>query len=118
MQALSTNFTEDPSGMGMCPICKVNYITDEENVCNTCIGESDLTEEEIDALYGGIVVDKNDGVDDDDMDSDGDDDLDELVALELEGEEEEEEEENEDELGDPLDDFEDLDDVDMDEEDR
>jgi len=100
MQALSTNYADEGANMGLCPICKVNYITEEENVCGTCVGESELSEEELDALYGGAGdkdVDPEDEIDDDD------DDL-EIISLEMEGEDEDMDDED---SSDPLDDFDD-----------
>jgi len=107
MQALSTNYADEGANMGLCPICKVNYITDEENVCGTCVGESELSEEELDALYAG----GNKETDPEDEITDDEDDL-EIISLEMEEEEEIEEEDD----SDPLDDFDDsLDDDDEDE---
>jgi len=102
MQALSTNYTEDAADKGLCPICKVNYITDEETVCGTCMDESELSEEEIDALYGGISIEK-DGSDPEDDDGD---DEDEDMILDLEDDDMEEDDlDLDDEEVDPLDDF-------------
>jgi len=112
MQALAINYTEESDNMGLCPICKVNYITDEEKYCSTCVGETELSEEELDALYGGITSES--GPDEEGGDTEDDDDVDddmEILSLDLEEEPEEEEEESED----PLDDFEDFDDEDDDE---
>lgn len=99
MQALSQS-GDDGANMGLCPICKVNYITDDETVCGTCNDESELSKEELEALYGGISVDK-DNADPEDEITDDDDEL-ELVTLSLEDEEMEEEEDSEEER-DPLD---------------
>ena len=119
MQALSVNYTGDGvAELGLCPICKVNYITEDETVCSTCMSESDLTEDELDALYGGIVVEKED-VKDDDIAED-DEDLEMITLGQLEGEEgEEEKDEEEEHTIDPLDDFDDsLDDDEEDEDDE
>jgi len=119
MQALATNFADEGALLGLCPICKVNYITDEEKYCETCVGESDLSEEELDALYGGIPADEEgeeeltDDDDDDDADDDMDDDM-EMLSLDLE--EEDEIEEDGEVSVDPLDDFEEVDDLDDEEE--
>ena len=103
MQALSTNYTEDASAnLGLCPICKVNYIMDEETVCTTCVDESDLSAEEIDALYGGISVEKETDPEDDEDDDDDEDDM-EIINLDME-DEETDDLDMEDEV-DPLDDF-------------
>jgi len=116
MQALSTNFADGADNdLGLCPICKVNYITEDETVCGTCIGETDLTDDELDALYGGVVVEKTE---DDKGEDAGDDDELEMISLgEMEGEAEEPEPEDEEHSADPLDDFDDsLDDDDEDDE--
>jgi hypothetical protein len=54
MQLLSTGIIdhEKVGEMGLCPICKINYITEDETVCSTCYAETDLTDEEITAMYG------------------------------------------------------------------
>jgi len=109
MQALSTNYTEDLTKMGLCPICKVNYITDDETACGTCVGESDLTEEELDALYGGVISDKE--TDENDEVTDDEDEL-ELITIDMDEGEDEADLIDEDEESDPLDDLdESLDDV-------
>ena len=114
MQALHSG-GDDSADMGLCPICKVNYITEDENVCSTCMGESDLTEEEIDALYGGVIAGDRD--DDGEDDPDDDDEELEILSMEVEGEDEEEIDEEEKTI-DPLDDFDDtLDDDDEEDED-
>ena len=91
----STNFTEDAGSMGMCPICKINYITEDETVCETCMGESDLSEDELDALYGGVEMGKDDEITDDDDE--------ELEILSMEIEEEGMEDDDEDELKEAMD---------------
>ena len=112
MQAL--NLLDEENKMGLCPICKVNYITEDENVCTTCVSESDLSEEELDRMYGGVEADGED-----DLDEEDDVDEDELEILGMSVEEEEEDEEDEQETIDPLDDFDDeLDDEDFDEDDE
>jgi len=119
MQALATNFADEGALLGLCPICKVNYITDEEKYCETCVGESDLSEEELDALYGGIPTEdetEEEQLSDDDEDEDEDDDMDDMEMLSLDLEEEEELEEDGEVSDDPLDDFEEVDDLDDDEE--
>ena len=98
----STNYTDDSGTMGMCPICKVNYITEDESVCETCIGESDLSEDELDALYGGVEM----GKDDDEL-TDDDEEL-EILSMEIE-EENLDEPEEEDELKDALNELDELD---------
>lgn len=106
MQALATNYTDDAGNMGLCPICKANYIADEETVCETCIGESELTEDEIDALYGGIEVDK----DGEEITDDGD----ELEMLGMEMGEEMSEEDLDDDDDDLLGESDDFDNDDKD----
>jgi len=113
MQALSTNYVDDSNTLGFCPICRVNYITDEETVCETCVVESELSKEELDALYGGIEVGKEETTDTEDEDLDDEEDL-EIVSLGLEDEEEESLDEDEESV-DPLSDFEELDDDDLEE---
>jgi len=109
MQALSTNYTEDLTKMGLCPICKVNYITDDENVCGTCVGESELTEEELDALYGSVVSDKE--TDENDEVTDDEDEL-ELISIDMDEGEGDEDMMDEEEGSDPLDDLDEtLDDI-------
>ncbi|MCL2850753.1 MAG: hypothetical protein FWE01_00105 [Firmicutes bacterium] len=110
MQALSTNYADEGANIGFCPICKVNYVTDDENVCGTCVDASELTEEELDALYGG-TNDKD--VDPEDEITDDEDDL-EIISLEMEGEEEDDM--DDEDASDPLDDFDDSLDEDDDEE--
>jgi len=112
MQSVSTNYAEDSASLGLCPICKVNYITEDENVCGTCVGESDLSEEEIDALYGNIAIER-DGVDEEDEIVDDEEEL-EILSLEMEDEMDEDMEED---SSDPLDDFEDPGEGDEDDED-
>ena len=103
MQALSTNYTDDRSTLGMCPICKVNYVTDEETVCGTCMDESNLSGEEIDALYGGIALEKDGSDEEDDMDDDEDDM--EIINLDMDEEDDMDDDLNLDtEEDDPLDD--------------
>ena len=116
MQALATNYTEGADNMGLCPICKVNYITDEEKYCDTCVSETELSEEELDALYGGIPSEGlgEELLDDDEDDDDADDEL-EMLSLDLE---EEEPEEEEIESADPLDDFEDIPDDELEDDDE
>ena len=110
MQALSTNYTEEGAGMGICPICKINYITEEETVCSTCVGESELSEEELDALYGGINVEKEIDPEDDIDDDEDDDDM--ILELEEEELDDDLDLDDEEEESDPLDDFDDnLDDI-------
>lgn len=108
MQALATNFA-DESGkeMGLCPICKVNFVTEEETVCSTCMSETDLTEDELDTLYGGVVTPEGDDVKEDEALSDSDDEEElEIISLADMGEEGEEEDESDEEVSsDPLDDF-------------
>jgi len=107
MQALATNFA-DESGkdMGLCPICKVNFVTEDETVCSTCMSETDLTEDELDTLYGGVVVTDGDDVKDEETLSDGDDEELEIISLADMGEEGEEEDDSDEEASaDPLDDF-------------
>jgi len=111
MQSLSTNFAEGNNDLGLCPICKVNYVTEDENVCGTCMGESDLSEEELDALYGGPVIDR-DSTDEEDEVVDDEEEM-EILSLDMEDEMDEDMEE---EGSDPLDDFEPGDD-DIDDED-
>ena len=109
---------DEDNKMGLCPICKVNYITEDETVCGTCMSESDLTEDELDALYGGVVVEKvEEEVKEDEL-TDEDDELEMITLGEMEGEEAEEPVEDEEQTPDPLDDFDDsLDDEDEDDED-
>ena len=114
MQALQTS-TVDGDSMGLCPICKVNYITDDETVCGTCMEESELTEEELDALYGGVSLDKDNSDPEDDI-TDDEDEL-EIITLDMDGEDIEEESDDEDE-SDPLEDDFDESFEDDDEEDR
>lgn len=108
MQALSTNFA-DESGkeMGLCPICKVNFVTEDETVCSTCMSETDLTEDELDTLYGGVVVQEGDAAKDEERLSGNDDEEElEIISLAEMGEEGEEEDESDEEVSsDPLDDF-------------
>jgi len=99
MQVLATNYVDEQNPMGLCPICKVNYIADEESVCETCSSESDLTKEELDALYGGIAVEKE--IDPEDEVTDDEEEL-EILTLDIEEEEEVIEDEEE---SDPLDDL-------------
>jgi len=117
MQALSTDFASgnDPE-LGLCPICKVNYITEEETVCGTCISESDMTEDELDALYGGVVVEGSDDAKEDDID---DEDGLEMISLgDMEEGDDELDEDDEEQTIDPLDDFDDsLEEVDEEDED-
>jgi hypothetical protein len=138
MQALGLNTPdpEDVTKLGLCPICKINYITEDETVCSTCYADTDLTDEELDERYGHNDI-KDDSENDDvgEEDDDGlqvidnedafladDDDL-ELINVDginnTEEEEEEEEEENKED-DDPLSDFEedDEDDDENDEEDE
>ena len=108
MQALATNFA-DESGkeMGLCPICKVNFVTEDETVCSTCMSETDLTEDELDTLYGGVVVpDVGEAKEEEALvESDGEEEL-EIISLAEMGEENEEEDETDEEVSaDPLDDF-------------
>jgi hypothetical protein len=111
MQALATNFT-DESGkeMGLCPICKVNFVTEDEAVCTTCIIETDLTEDELDARFGNAAaVDEDDAKEEETL-SDGDEDEEmEIISLSEMGEEgdDEEDETDEENSSDPLDDFDD-----------
>jgi len=109
MQALATNFA-DESGkeMGLCPICKVNFVTEDETVCSTCMSETDLTEDELDTLYGGVVVPSADEQKDEPEANENDEDEElEIISLADMGEEGEEEEDETDEeaSADPLDDF-------------
>ena len=66
MKAISTNLLDSSkvAELGLCPICKVNYITEDETVCSTCYADTDLTDEEIVAMYG----EKGSGDDEDDED--------------------------------------------------
>ena len=114
MQALNANLADED--VSLCPICKVNYVTEDENVCGTCMGETDLSEEEIDALYGGIVAGEKEVSEEDT--SDDEEEL-EMLSMEIEGEsnEDEAEDDEEEESADPLDDFDDsLDDDDEEDE--
>jgi len=109
MQALATNFA-DESGkemMGLCPICKVNFVTEDETVCSTCMSETDLTEDELDTLYGGVVVQDADEQKDEDTVSENDEEEElEIISLADIGEESEEEDDTDEEASsDPLDDF-------------
>lgn len=108
MQALATNFA-DESGkeMGLCPICKVNFVTEDETVCSTCMSETDLTEDELDTLYGGVAVHDGEESKDEESLSDGDDDEElEIISLADMGEDGDEEDETDEEASsDPLDDF-------------
>ena len=99
--AALTQRDDDAASLGVCPICKVNYITDDETVCGTCSDESELSKEELDALYGGISVDKGDNSDPEDEITDDDDEL-EMVSLVLE--DEDMDEDMEDDERDSLDD--------------
>jgi hypothetical protein len=74
MQNISKN------DVGLCPICKINYISEDEVVCSTCSADSDLSDEELHELYGGTQ--ENHGNDDaTENESDGDD---ELIPIEEE----------------------------------
>ncbi len=70
MKTISTNLLDSGkvAELGLCPICKVNYITEDETVCSTCYADTDLTDDEIMAMYG-----EKESVDDDDDDDTGDD---------------------------------------------
>lgn len=113
MQALATNFADDKNKeMGLCPICKVNFVTEDETVCSTCMSETDLTEDELDTLYGGVIVPTAEGHKDEETASaltdTGDEEEEmEIISISDMGEEEEEEEDTSDEeaSADPLDDF-------------
>jgi hypothetical protein len=125
MQALSTNYADDQNKeLGLCPICKVNFITEDETVCSTCISESDLTEDELDALYGGVTAgdseDETTATTPDDEITDDDEELEIISLSDIEGEGAEADENDEEEQSaDPLDDFDDsLDDDEDDDEDE
>ncbi|MCL2621524.1 MAG: hypothetical protein FWD32_00625 [Firmicutes bacterium] len=123
---LHTNYCEDGEGatkMGLCPICKINYIdSEEETVCATCLSEGDLDDTEIAKIYGGEEDEDDDLSDAEDLEiveaGDGDEEL-EIIGVE-EGEDELEDEdldeEDEEELED-LDDDEDEEDEDEEDED-
>ena len=106
MQALATNYADDANKeLGLCPICKVNYITEEETVCSTCMNESDLTEDELDALYGGVVVEHEEATEDL---GDSEDELEIISLTDMSangGEVDSLDEDEEEEEADPLDDF-------------
>jgi hypothetical protein len=104
---------DEENKMGLCPICKVNYITEDENVCSTCMAESDLTEEEIDKLYGGTEA----GEETEEVEDEDDEEEDELEILGMQIEDEDEPAEEEVQSADPLDDFDDSLDDDEEEED-
>ena len=126
---------DEATALGLCPICKVNYITEDETVCSTCYADSDLTDEEISALYGDKAHQDNDEEEEEDDENDGlipveDDDLgfaeeDDLELLNVAGidnedagdEEEELETESLDDLEEDEDDEFDDDDLDFDEDD-
>lgn len=117
MSALATNYADDVvKEMGLCPICKVNYITEDETVCSTCMSETDLTEDELDALYGGVVVEQDETTDDEITDGDDEEELEIISMSEIgdDGEEVDELDDDEEEkTADPLDDFDDsIDDAD------
>ena len=116
--------TEKVAELGLCPICKVNYVTEDETVCSTCYADTDLSDEEISALYGD-KPDNNDEadddgltpIDDDEMDLPEDEDLALLNVAGIDNEdgaaEEDEEDEESDVIDDPLSDMDDeLDDED------
>ena len=54
MKTISNNLLDagKVAELGLCPICKINYITDDETVCSTCYAETDLSDEEILEIYG------------------------------------------------------------------
>jgi precorrin-2 methylase len=112
MQALATNFAGDVGNemMGLCPICKVNFVTEDETVCSTCMSESDLTEDELDTLYGGVVVPDAGEEKEETTEANENDEEEELEIISLAdiGEDDEEEDETDEEASsDPLDDFDD-----------
>lgn len=80
MQSITTNLLDASkmAELGLCPICKVNYITEDETVCSTCLADTDLTDEELVAMYG----DKHH--DDDEEDEDDDQDDEELMPVDEE----------------------------------
>jgi hypothetical protein len=133
MAALSTSIVdhEKVGELGLCPICKINYITEDETVCSTCYAETDLTDEEISALYAGKER-PEDATEDDTEDDDeltvveddetdlGDEDLELLNVAGIDNEEQEptEEEEEKDDDDDIIDDpLADLDEDGIDDED-
>lgn len=86
MKSISNNLLDagKVAELGLCPICKVNYITEDETVCSTCYAETDLSDEEISEMYGDKHLDNDDDdeenlsddtTDDDDLTPVDDDDL-------------------------------------------
>ena len=105
---------KDDENAGLCPICKINYITEDENVCTTCMSETDLTEDEIDKLYGGQELVSEEETDEDSDEGDID-----MLSMQIEGDDDEDDEEDDEEdASDPLDDFDDTIDEDDDEDDE
>ena len=121
MKSISNNLLDagKVAELGLCPICKINYITEDETVCSTCYAETDLSDEEISEMYGDKHVDENDDdeenlsddtSDDDDLTPVDDDDLELLNVAGISDDDSLDDEDNVDDL-DPLDDLDDDDEL-------
>jgi len=118
MKTISNNLLDASkvAELGLCPICKINYVTDDETVCSTCYAETDLSDEEILEIYGdnkpmGKEDDDEENISDDSLDDDltpvDDDDLELLNVAGISDEDSLDGDDVNDDLGDPLDDFDD-----------
>ena len=122
MKAISTNLLDagKVAELGLCPICKINYITEDETVCSTCYEETDLSDEEISEIYGEKHSDRDDDdeedtsddtTDDDDLTPVDDDDLELLNVAGISDDDSLDDDDVSDDLGDPLDDLDDDDEL-------
>ena len=122
MKSISNNLLDagKVAELGLCPICKVNYITEDETVCSTCYAETDLSDEEISEMYGDKRLDNDDDdeenlsddtTDDDDLTPVDDDDLELLNVAGIADEDSLDDDDAGDDLGDSLDDLDDDDEL-------
>ena len=123
MKTISNNLLDASkvAELGLCPICKINYVTDDETVCSTCYAETDLSDEEILEIYGenkpsGKEDDDEENISDDTMDDDDltpvdDDDLELLNVAGIGDDDRLDDDDLNDDMGDPLDDLDDDDEL-------
>ena len=123
MKSISNNLLDagKVAELGLCPICKINYITEDETVCSTCYAETDLSDEEISEMYGDKHVNNDDDddeenvnddtTDDDDLTPVDDDDLELLNVAGISDDDSLDDDETVDDLSDPLDDLDDDDEL-------